>query len=222
MISRLIVRCTYRHCAGCRAFMSPVGSLGRFGHICVARSTPSSDRCACSTSRPAAATCRWICARRARRRAGLFDRGRRVRHQSARDRFRTRCGRDGCGLRARFFVWDALGDELPTGYDLLTCGLFLHHLDERDAVGLLRKMAAAAGRAILVDDLCRSASGLWLARLATRTLSRSSVVHVDGPRSVRAAYSPAEFRELAEAAGLGSAAIARHWPQRQLLAWRRT
>jgi hypothetical protein len=52
----------------------------------------------------------------------------------------------------RFFVLDALGDALPTGYDVVSCSLFLHHLDGSDAVDLLRRMGAAAGRLVLVDD----------------------------------------------------------------------
>ena len=119
-----------------------------------------------------------------------------------------------------FFKFDTRAQPVPTGYDVITAGLFLHHLSDAEAVSLLRNMAAAAARAVLVDDLRRSRRGLWLARLATRALSRSPVVHIDGPRSVRAAFTSRELSRLAAQAGLTGAEIVPHWPERHLLAWR--
>ncbi len=117
----------------------------------------------------------------------------------------------------RFFVANALSGDLPAGYDAVICSLFLHHLTEDQAVGLLRRMAAAAGRLVLVNDLVRSRTGLLLARVGTRLLSLSPVVHVDGPRSVEGAFTIAEARALAERAGLSEATVERHWPCRFLL-----
>jgi hypothetical protein len=121
----------------------------------------------------------------------------------------------------RFFIHDAVNGPLPTGYDALTCSLFLHHLDEGEAVDLLRRMAAAAGRLVLVNDLARGAAGWLLAQAAARLLTRSDVVHTDGPRSVAAAFTPAEARTLAERAGLSGATVRRRWPFRWLLTWER-
>lgn len=126
------------------------------------------------------------------------------------------------GTDVRFFVLDTGTQALPTGYHVLTAGLFLHHLSDEEAVSLLRRMAAAAERAVIVDDLRRSRRGLWLASLATRMLTRSHVVHVDGPRSVRAAFTSDELGRLAVRAGLTGAEIVPHWPERHLLAWQRT
>jgi 2-polyprenyl-3-methyl-5-hydroxy-6-metoxy-1,4-benzoquinol methylase len=121
----------------------------------------------------------------------------------------------------RFFTFDTRAQPLPAGYHVITTGLFLHHLSDAEAVSLLRDMAEVTARAVLVDDLRRSRRGLWLARLATRALSRSPVVHVDGPRSVRAAFTSGELSRLAAQAGLTGAEIVPHWPERHLLAWRR-
>jgi hypothetical protein len=120
----------------------------------------------------------------------------------------------------RFFVLDALADPLPSDYDVVTCSLFLHHLDDAEAIELLRRMAAAARRLVLVNDLVRSRTGLTLAYVATRLLTLSPVVHVDGPLSVRAAYTPPEALELARQAGMQGATIQRKWPFRFLLGWR--
>jgi len=116
-----------------------------------------------------------------------------------------------------FVLLDAFQDELPTGYDVLTCSLFLHHLDEPDAIGLLRKMGHAAGRLVLVNDLRRSRIGWLLAWLGTRLLTRSWVARIDGPLSVEAAFTPEEAGGLAEKAGLSGAVVQRRWPWRWLL-----
>jgi 2-polyprenyl-3-methyl-5-hydroxy-6-metoxy-1,4-benzoquinol methylase len=126
------------------------------------------------------------------------------------------------GLQCRFFVLDALSQPLPQDYDILTCSLFLHHLDDADAIALLGRMGSAARRLVLVDDLVRSRSGYLLAVLACRLLSGSRIVHVDGPLSVAAAFTPGEALSLAARAGLLHAKLIRHWPQRFLMSWSAT
>jgi hypothetical protein len=125
------------------------------------------------------------------------------------------------GAEVRFFTADALGEGLPGGYDAVVTSLFLHHLDEPQAVELLRRMAAAAGRLVLVNDLVRSRAGHVLAYVGSRLLSASAVVHTDGPRSVEGAFTLDEARQLAEQAGLHGAVVEKRWPCRYLLTWRR-
>jgi hypothetical protein len=86
---------------------------------------------------------------------------------------------------------------------------------------LLQKMWRASSQWMLVDDLLRTSLGLFLAHLGCRILTRSPVVHADGPQSVRAAFTREELRELAELAGLPAPEERPHWPQRILLSWRR-
>jgi 2-polyprenyl-3-methyl-5-hydroxy-6-metoxy-1,4-benzoquinol methylase len=121
----------------------------------------------------------------------------------------------------QYFQLDALRDRLPEDYDVLMCTLFLHHLAEGDAVELLRRMAAAARRAVLIDDIVRSRFGYVLAWAGGRLLTRSPIIHVDGPLSVRAAFSLGEAGELVERAGLHGARFRRHWPERFLMSWRK-
>lgn len=121
----------------------------------------------------------------------------------------------------QFFPLDVLHEPLPKGYDVLSCSLFLHHLDANEARNLLRRMGEAAGSMVLVNDLRRSLMGFILAALGTQVFSRSHVVHVDGPRSVRAAFTVAEARNLAHEEGLAGATVVRRWPCRFLLQWRR-
>lgn len=118
-----------------------------------------------------------------------------------------------------FFQKDVLNEPLPDGYDVVMSSLFLHHLDEPVAAELLSKMAAVAQRLVLVNDLCRSTLGFVLAWLGCHLLTRSPVVHIDGPLSVRAAFSIDEVREIAGSIGLNGAKVDACWPCRFLLQW---
>lgn len=124
-------------------------------------------------------------------------------------------------LNTRFFQADALHDPLPADYDVILCSLFLHHLDDDQAVQLLRRMAGASRCLVLVNDLIRSPLGYGLAWAGCRLLSRSPIVHFDGPVSVQGAFQLGEVRALAARAGLEGAALRRSWPERYLLHWRR-
>ena len=64
------------------------------------------------------------------------------------------------GVEVGFFLLNALRDPIPEGYDVILCSLFLHHLDEDDAVVLLEKMADATRRSVLVNDLERTRRGV--------------------------------------------------------------
>lgn len=120
---------------------------------------------------------------------------------------------------------DATAGGLPR-CDVAVCGLFLHHLTEADAAAVLRGMGEAVGgegAGGVVMDLLRSRRGLAMVWGACRLVTRSRVVHVDGPRSVRAAFMVGELRRLAERAGLGAGtggvAVRRVLGQRAVLTW---
>jgi 2-polyprenyl-3-methyl-5-hydroxy-6-metoxy-1,4-benzoquinol methylase len=120
-----------------------------------------------------------------------------------------------------FFVHDAIRHRLSLGYDVVTSSLFLHHLSAEEAGTFLANLKHAARHLVLVNDLARSRSGFVGVWLATRFLTRSPVVHFDGPASVRSALTRAEAVELAERAGLTSATAQRSFPARFLLSWER-
>jgi 2-polyprenyl-3-methyl-5-hydroxy-6-metoxy-1,4-benzoquinol methylase len=127
----------------------------------------------------------------------------------------------GCRSRANveFFQHDVLASPLPEGFDAIACSLFLHHLADEDAVNLLRRMAAASRQLVAVNDLRRSTAGLLLAYAASKALTRSDVVRVDAPLSVRAAFTISEANALAARAGLSNCTVKPRWPQRFLLSW---
>lgn len=119
----------------------------------------------------------------------------------------------------RFFDLDVIHGVLPRDYDVVLSTLFLHHLSNEEALDLLSRMAQAGRVGGIVDDLLRTRIGYWLAWVGCRVLSRSPIVHTDGPLSVRAAFSSVEVLELAARAKITAPSFRRHWPQRFVLSW---
>lgn len=119
----------------------------------------------------------------------------------------------------QFFQLDVLNDPFPDRFDVIICSLFLHHLRDLEAVTVLKKMAAAAQRAVLVDDLLRSYLGFFFCLIGSRVLSRSRIVHLDGLQSVRAAFTLNEAQSLAHQSGLEGARFQTRWPERFFMSW---
>ena len=113
---------------------------------------------------------------------------------------------------------DITSDPLPPA-DFVLCSLFLHHLETPMVTRLLRNMADATRRTMLVSDLQRTRFGLLLAWTSARIFSRSPVVHFDAPASVRAAFTIDELEALMRTAGLEQATVTRAMPERMLLEW---
>lgn len=120
---------------------------------------------------------------------------------------------------------DVVRGGIPLGdraVDVVMCSLFLHHLEERDVVGLLREAARVAGVGVVISDLRRCRRGVVAAGVAGLLLTRSPVVRVDAVRSVQGAFTIEEVREMAAAAGMSGVRVRPSWPLRMLLTWRRT
>ena len=124
-------------------------------------------------------------------------------------------------ISVRFFALDIDRESIPSGYDIIACSLFLHHLKNKEAVDFLKRIGQAAERLIVINDLERSVAGLALAYTAPRLLTASSIVHEDSVKSVRAAFTRQEALRMAEEAGLAGAKIRPVWPARFLLTWER-
>lgn len=125
------------------------------------------------------------------------------------------------GVRMHLFRHDAVEQRFDQRFDVVTCSLFLHHLDTADAVCFFSNVETAVGRTLLINDLRRSPAGLAVAWAASRLATRSRIVHVDAVKSVRAAFTPQEMSDLARRAGLNGNEVCRRWPWRMLLRWYR-
>jgi 2-polyprenyl-3-methyl-5-hydroxy-6-metoxy-1,4-benzoquinol methylase len=138
--------------------------------------------------------------------------------QTAIDFARRQCDRVNQSS-VQFDMANALVDAPNREFDFVYCTLFLHHLSDDDANRLLGVMWQMASQLVLVDDLRRSTIGYALAVVGCKLLSRSPIVHVDGPLSVRAAFTESEIMELSDRCNLPRPTIQRHWPHRFLLTW---
>lgn len=124
-------------------------------------------------------------------------------------------------MDAEFRQLDVLEGALPQDQDIVVCSLFLHHLESGDVVRLLQRMTEAARHLVVAQDLLRSRWGYLMCVAGTQLISRSRIVHVDGPLSVAGAFTLAEILSLSEQAGLAEAQLNRHWPERFVLTWQR-
>jgi len=124
--------------------------------------------------------------------------------------------------RIGFSQLDVLEQDLPDGFDVVVSSLFLHHLSADQGRHLLSAMAGATRHLVVISDLVRNRRGLLLTEFAVRIFTRSDVVHIDGPRSVRAAFSRDEVGHLALEAGLEGVSVKPRWPCRFVLTWTRT
>lgn len=89
---------------------------------------------------------------------------------------------------------DALALPFPdASVDIVSCCLFLHHLDPPDVQRFIREATRVARVAVVINDLERSAAHYRLAQMHS-LFDRSRLSRHDGPVSVRRAYT---FRELA-------------------------
>jgi ubiquinone/menaquinone biosynthesis C-methylase UbiE len=97
------------------------------------------------------------------------------------------------------------GRALPWGdgaFDVVHCSLLLHHLDEPDAVALLREMRRVAAHGVIVNDLERGPFAWLGAWLLGHCCTTNRYTRHDAPLSVRRAYSRTEARALMAVAGL--------------------
>lgn len=117
------------------------------------------------------------------------------------------------------FEMDVLNGPAFPVHDIIICSLFLHHLDNSEAIQLLQRMAKAARIAVLINDLERSWLNWNMVWLASHLLTTSPVVHTDGPRSVAGAFTAKEALNLALDAGLEGAQVTSCFPCRFLLSW---
>ena len=109
----------------------------------------------------------------------------------------------------------AAAERLPFrdgSFDFVAVSLLLHHFRDSEAVRLLHFLGRLARRAVVVNDLERHWFPLLFIRLAAPIFARSYLTRHDAPASIRQAFRPVEFRELARAAGFSDISVRRHLP----------
>jgi 2-polyprenyl-3-methyl-5-hydroxy-6-metoxy-1,4-benzoquinol methylase len=125
------------------------------------------------------------------------------------------------GLRVNYFPLDIFRDPIPCSYDVIISSLFLHHLPILQTYSFLKKIASAARKGIILNDLRRCWPGYLLASSIPLILTSSKIVHEDGIQSVRAAYSLREIKRIVQRSGLSKSEVHKTWPFRYQILWRR-
>jgi SAM-dependent methyltransferase len=101
-------------------------------------------------------------------------------------------------------------------FDYALTNMFLHHLDDDQAVVVLREMGRVARRGVVVADLSRNPRAYrWISLF---TLLASPMVRHDARVSVAQAFSPSEVHALRDRAGLTFASYSTHFGHRWILA----
>jgi ubiquinone/menaquinone biosynthesis C-methylase UbiE len=105
-------------------------------------------------------------------------------------------------------------------FDYVFCSLFLHHLDDDDAVDLLREMARVSRRRIYVIDLNRHPLPYFVYRTVGRLFLQRFTLE-DGALSILRSRTPEELAVLATAAGLHEIRVAHSRVNRLVLSGRK-
>lgn len=117
----------------------------------------------------------------------------------------------------RFVQDDILTFTEDNPFDVVTCNLVLHHLEESDAIRLLRRCRELTRGAALVTDLRRSRLAQAGIVAVTALFYREPMTRHDARLSAERAFSFAELGKLAVAAGWWGFRHGRHPFFRQAL-----
>lgn len=105
-------------------------------------------------------------------------------------------------------------------FDLVSCGLFAHHLSPDELVIFVNEALRVSRAAVLINDLIRHPLHLALA-LAGIPIYRSRLTRHDAPASVRCAYTVDEMRGLLQQTAAVRHQITRHYFFRMgVIAWK--
>jgi ubiquinone/menaquinone biosynthesis C-methylase UbiE len=94
-------------------------------------------------------------------------------------------------------------------FDLVSCCLFVHHLEPREVVQFVNEGLRVCRKAVLINDVVRDPIHLALVYLSL-PLYRSHFTHHDAPASVRRAYTIDEMRQMLQQTRAAKLEIGRH------------
>jgi hypothetical protein len=97
-------------------------------------------------------------------------------------------------------------------FDIVYCGLFLHHFSDDDVVKLLSAMREASRGSVIVNDLERHVLAYWFLPATRWLFGWDAITLHDGPISVQAAFTACEMKQLAARAGMPASDVRVHRP----------
>lgn len=97
-------------------------------------------------------------------------------------------------------------------FDVVICTLFLHHLSEAALLSALREMHRVSRYGVVAVDLQRHFLAYHFLRMSHPFLRWHPVTLEDGRRSVQAAFTAQELRDLVQQAGFADSKVRAHLP----------
>ncbi len=125
------------------------------------------------------------------------------------------------GSSAKRVSADALSLPFPSAtFDVVACGLFLHHLELDQIVRFTNEALRVCTVAVLINDLRRSPIHLLLAYAAAPLLSSRASWH-DAVASVQRAYTPEELESIVGRSSASRIEMSNHYLYRVgLILWK--
>ena len=118
--------------------------------------------------------------------------------------------RNGRGNGTPAVAGDAVALPFAKGsFDVVSCCLFVHHLEPRDLVRFVNDGLRVCRAAVIINDVVRHPIHLGLVYLSL-PLYRSRFTHHDAPASVRRAYTIDEMRQMLNGTTAAKVEIRRH------------
>jgi ubiquinone/menaquinone biosynthesis C-methylase UbiE len=118
--------------------------------------------------------------------------------------------RNGSGNGTSAVAGDAVALPFADGsFDLVSCCLFVHHLEPREVVQFVNDGLRVCRTAVIINDVIRDPIHLALVYLSL-PLYRSHFTHHDAPASVRRAYTIDEMRQMLQQTTAAKLEIGRH------------
>lgn len=84
--------------------------------------------------------------------------------------------------------------------DIIHCSLFLHHLNENEIIDLI-KIARKRNAILIINDIRRSMTAYYAAKIFTTLFNGTSLAKNDGPVSVLRGFRKEEINEMVTTAG---------------------
>lgn len=96
-------------------------------------------------------------------------------------------------------------------YDMILSSLFMHHMDDRQIVSLLRWMTERSSLAWFINDLHRHPLAYHFIKHATKAFGCTRMIQNDGPLSVARSFSRQDWERYLREAGLPKQSVEVRW-----------
>jgi SAM-dependent methyltransferase len=105
----------------------------------------------------------------------------------------------------------------PEAFDVVHCGMFLHHFPQKRAADLLGRLFGFCRHALVVNDLHRHPMAYYFTRLFLCWWARSPMVRHDAPLSVLRGFRRDELLQLGVDSGIGEVKVLWQWAFRYMV-----